>query len=51
MTMKAVLGLGGNLGDREQNLAAALDGLEQLPGTQIFQRVRDRALRRDGQPG
>lgn len=36
MTMKAVLGLGGNLGDREQNLAAALDGLEQLPGTQIL---------------
>ena len=34
--MKAVLCLGGNLGDREQNLAAALDGLEQLPGTQIL---------------
>lgn len=34
--MKMVLGLGGNLGDREENLAAALDGLEQLPGTQIL---------------
>lgn len=34
--MRAVLGLGGNLGDREGNLAAAVDGLEKLPKTQVL---------------
>ncbi len=34
--MKAVLGLGGNLGDREENLAAALEGLEKLPRTRVL---------------
>lgn len=34
--MLAVLGLGSNLGDREANLAGALDRLEQLPGTKIL---------------
>ena len=34
--MKAVLGLGGNLGDREDNLARALDALERLVGTQLL---------------
>lgn len=33
--MKAVLGLGTNLGDREENLAKALDELEKLPKTRI----------------
>ena len=34
--MKAVLGLGTNLGDREGNMAAALDALEKLPCTQLL---------------
>lgn len=34
--MKAVLGLGSNLGDREGALARALDALERLEGTQIL---------------
>lgn len=34
--MKAVLGLGANLGDREENLAAAFSRLEALPGTDIL---------------
>ena len=33
--MQVVLGLGTNLGDREANLARALDALERLEGTQI----------------
>ena len=36
MTMQVVLGLGTNLGDREGNLARALDALEGLEGTQIL---------------
>lgn len=34
--MKAVLGLGTNLGDREGNMAAALDELEKLPRTRLL---------------
>lgn len=34
--MQAVLGLGSNLGDREENLAGAWDRLERLPDTQIL---------------
>jgi len=34
--MRAVLGLGCNLGDREENLAAAVDGLEKLPKTRVM---------------
>ena len=34
--MQVVLGLGGNLGDREDNLARALDALERLEGTQVL---------------
>lgn len=34
--MQAVLGLGSNLGDREENLAGALSLLEKLPGTQVL---------------
>lgn len=33
--MRAVLGLGGNLGDRAGNLEAALDALAHLPGTSV----------------
>ncbi|MBO5796987.1 MAG: 2-amino-4-hydroxy-6-hydroxymethyldihydropteridine diphosphokinase [Clostridia bacterium] len=33
--MRAVLGLGGNLGDRAENLRAALDALAHLPGTAV----------------
>lgn len=33
--MRAVLGLGANLGRREETLAAAVDKLEKLPGTQV----------------
>lgn len=33
--MRAVLGLGGNLGDRAANLAAAVKALEHLPGTRV----------------
>ena len=36
MTMQVVLGLGTNLGDREDNLARALDALERLEGTQLL---------------
>ena len=34
--MQVVLGLGTNLGDREDNLARALDALERLEGTQLL---------------
>ena len=34
--MQVILGLGGNLGDREDNLARALDALERLEGTQVL---------------
>ena len=34
--MKAVLGLGSNLGDREALLAGAVTRLEQLPGTRVL---------------
>lgn len=34
--MHALLGIGTNLGDREENLAMAFTGLEKLPGTQIL---------------
>ena len=34
--MQAVLGIGTNLGDREENLAAAITGLEELPGTKLL---------------
>lgn len=34
--MRALLGVGTNLGDREENLASAFSGLEQLPGTQVL---------------
>lgn len=34
--MKAVLGLGANLGDREDTLAQAMDALEKCPGTRIL---------------
>lgn len=33
--MRAVLGLGGNLGDRAANLSAAVKALEHLPGTRV----------------
>ena len=33
--MQVVLGLGTNLGDREANLARALDALERLEGTRL----------------
>ena len=33
--MQVVIGMGTNLGDRENNLARALDALERLEGTQI----------------
>ena len=35
--MQIVLGLGTNLGNREENLAKALDALERLEGTQLLQ--------------
>lgn len=34
--MRALLGIGTNLGDREENLAEAFSGLEKLPGTKIL---------------
>ena len=34
--MRALLGIGTNLGDREGNLAEAFSGLEKLPGTKIL---------------
>ncbi len=34
--MQAVLGIGTNLGDREENLASAITGLEELPGTKLL---------------
>lgn len=34
--MQAVLGIGSNLGDRERNIAQALDGLERLEETQLL---------------
>lgn len=34
--MQVILGLGTNLGDREDNLARALDALEHLEGTQLL---------------
>lgn len=34
--MKAILGIGTNIGDRMQNLRAALDSLAKLPGTKII---------------
>ena len=34
--MKVVLGIGTNLGDREKNIASALDALEKLPGTALL---------------
>lgn len=34
--MKAVLGLGSNMGDRAANLAAAVKALEHLPGTRVI---------------
>lgn len=34
--MKAVLGLGGNLGNREENIASALSLLEKLPETGLL---------------
>ena len=34
--MQVVLGLGSNLGNREGNLARALDALERLEGTQLL---------------
>lgn len=34
--MQVVLGLGSNLGNREDNLARALDALERLEGTQLL---------------
>lgn len=33
---RAVLGLGANLGDRRENLAAALEALDRLPGTAML---------------
>lgn len=33
---KAVLGLGGNLGEREQNIYGAIDALGRLPGTAVL---------------
>lgn len=36
MTKKAVLGLGGNLGDTRQNLDCALDALDLLCGTRLL---------------
>ena len=34
--MKTVLGLGGNLGNREENLAMAVEELEKLPRTRLL---------------
>ena len=34
--MRALLGIGSNLGNREENLAAAFSGLEKLPSTQLL---------------
>lgn len=34
--MKTVLGLGGNLGNREENLAKAVEELEKLPRTRLL---------------
>lgn len=34
--MRALLGVGTNLGNREENLAGAFSGLEQLPGTKVL---------------
>jgi len=34
--VRTLLGIGTNLGDREENLAEAFSGLEQLPGTQVL---------------
>lgn len=34
--MRALLGIGTNLGDREGNLASAFSGLEKLPGTEVL---------------
>lgn len=34
--MRALLGIGSNLGDREGNLAEAFTGLEELPGTRLL---------------
>lgn len=34
--MKALLGIGTNLGDREGNLAQAFSGLEKFPGTKLL---------------
>lgn len=34
--MNAILGIGTNIGDRMQNLRAALDSLAKLPGTKII---------------
>lgn len=34
--MRALLGIGTNLGDREENLAGAFSGLEKLPGTRLL---------------
>lgn len=34
--MRALLGIGSNLGDREENLAGAFSGLEGLPGTRVL---------------
>lgn len=34
--MRALLGIGTNLGDREENMANAFSDLEQLPGTKLL---------------
>ena len=34
--MKAILGLGGNIGDSRQNLRLALDALDALCGTKLL---------------
>lgn len=34
--VRALLGIGTNLGDREDNLARAFSGLEELPGTEVL---------------
>ena len=34
--MRALLGIGTNLGDREENLAGAFSGLEKLQGTRLL---------------
>lgn len=38
--MRAVLGLGGNLGDREENLRQAVRAIDALPGTMVVQTSR-----------